>query len=649
MLSNKIVFIKLIFIVFFFLLKPDAYAQLSEEEIKIGYIYKFAKSLEWPQESSSGSFVIAVLQSDKLMYSALKNHLEGKMIKAEPIKIKKVSYTDLDKLETNILFIQKIYNNRIDDIVLMTEGRSILRVTDELRKEHFIMINFVPESGSVSFELSPIMISSAKIKVSQELLLSGGSEIDIISIYKEMEDKLKREMARVEAQTKQIERQQGRLNEQLKAIGFQSDKILEQRNILKKQREGLRKMQSLIDDSKRKLEQQDALLIQGQEALFLSKRREASIRQRTEDYRKEIENAKNTLERQKKFIKKNQALIEEQLLSLNEQESQLRKQKYYIYAGIVAVLSLAVVIYFVVRTYRIKHEANKVLSVKNLEITSQKKKLEEKTSSLDIANRNLEYKNYQIESGIRYALAIQSAVLPSLGILENFYKSFILFRPKDIVSGDFFWFTQVKLSRKKFDFVAVVDCTGHGVPGAFMSFVGNWLLNDIINKNNEYEPKNILTELHQRVYALFSDRDTKNKDGMVLSLLRLEQRGDDTFDVVFSGAKQSIFIMDSDAEKLVKYRGDVKEIGSPHYDMIEFSQQTLELKSGSIIYMFSDGIIDQNDVNRKKIGTPGLKNILSEALQLDIALQKDFVTDKLEEHMAETTQRDDMTLLGMEL
>ena len=268
----------IVFSFFLFFFCNAAIAQYSVEEVKTGFIYKFSQSLKWKISDSDNTFDIAVMNSDTKMFDALTTALKGKYKDGLPIVVKKIKFSELDQLESKILYISKLYNKRIGDIVEYTEGRNILRITDNLKDEQLVMINFVQKNESLSFEVNTLFISAADIEISQDLLLLGGDEIDIINVYKQMQEQLSREMARVEAQSRKIEGQKQRLGEQFKAIGFQSDKIMQQRQTLLMQKKTLTQMQQKITESQQKLEEQDELLLRGQEALFLSKMREENIK-----------------------------------------------------------------------------------------------------------------------------------------------------------------------------------------------------------------------------------------------------------------------------------------------------------------------------------------------------------------------------------
>ena len=153
-------------------------------------------------------------------------------------------------------------------------------------------------------------------------------------------------------------------------------------------------------------------------------------------------------------------------------------------------------------------------------------------------------KNEQIQASINYASTIQAVVLPRKKIIDQFFDSFILFKPKDVVSGDFYWFKHLenKNSEAETSFFAAVDCTGHGIPGAFMSMIGIQLLNKIVSENRITSPADILAKLNRGIRWALKQDATQNRDGMDVCLCRLEKQADGTTKLTFSGAKLPLFL-----------------------------------------------------------------------------------------------------------
>ena len=274
------------------------------------------------------------------------------------------------------------------------------------------------------------------------------------------------------------------------------------------------------------------------------------------------------------------------------------------------------------------------------------KKIKNQKNILDRQNKN-------IKASIRYAETIQQAILPEQSLLNAYFESFLIYRPKDIVSGDFYWFSKTKgtASNHSALFVAVVDCTGHGVPGAFMSMIGNSLLNEMINERRMESPKEILDQLNHEIRKALRQDRTDNTDGMDLSLCRFEKTNKKELKLVFSGAKRNIYILSGDTPVIKKLKGDRKSIGGIEEKIknINFSNREAILNKGDRIYLSTDGIIDQNGPDRKRFGSKKLEELLIETCNLPVDEQKGRIDKELNDFMKNEEQRDDITLLGLKV
>ncbi|MCD6556284.1 MAG: SpoIIE family protein phosphatase, partial [Bacteroidales bacterium] len=266
---------------------------------------------------------------------------------------------------------------------------------------------------------------------------------------------------------------------------------------------------------------------------------------------------------------------------------------------------------------------------------------------LEMKNYELEKQREEINSSLRYAKTIQNAILPTHGNMHSQNDFFLIYLPKDIVSGDFYWFSAKDDS--PYIFYAVVDCTGHGVPGAFMSMIGARLLNYIVSEKNINLPSEILEQMNLSVKLALKQKLSGNKDGMDISLIRLEKTPDKKTKIIFSGAKQSLFIYSKRENTVTKIRGDIKTIGGYFDDDIPFTNKKITTEKDDVIYLLSDGIIDQNSPDGKKIGTSGFQKILTEIAELPLQEQKEKITEILNSHKKETNQRDDITILGIKI
>ncbi len=262
-------------------------------------------------------------------------------------------------------------------------------------------------------------------------------------------------------------------------------------------------------------------------------------------------------------------------------------------------------------------------------------------------------KNKNITDSIRYAQTIQEASLPTTKqINEALTDHFIIYRPKDIVSGDFYWLSHIRdASEKRADkvFVAVVDCTGHGVPGAFMSMIGNNLLNEIINQKKIYSTPDVLELLSAGVTQTLKQDQKVNDDGMDVCLCMLEKNTDETTTITFSGAKRPLYYVRQHNMRLQRLRGDLKSVGGFQHRHVLFTKQELELNVGDKIYLTSDGLISQNGLHREKFGTDKLERILQNNVLKTMDEQAQIMTEALDKHQHGTEQRDDITVWGIEI
>ncbi len=290
--------------------------------------------------------------------------------------------------------------------------------------------------------------------------------------------------------------------------------------------------------------------------------------------------------------------------------------------------------------------------------TYQVQQLKKEISQLESMNRALEASqeamhenaisfiklHKKLTDSLAYAKRMQQAILPSPQLLENiFSEHFVIYLPKDIVSGDFYWCSQVD-----YTFLAVVDCTGHGVPGAFMSMIGNTLLNEIINTKRFTDPATILKLLHKGIKEVLKQEESNNKDGMDISICRLERDANFRLKLTFAGAKSALFIYQNDT--LTKVIGNRKNIGGIYYrEQIEFDNQEFNLQDGAILYLMTDGFVDTANQERTRIGMEKFQSLLKEFAHLPLSLQKEKLLQYLSGYQGQSPQRDDITILAVKV
>ena len=272
-----------------------------------------------------------------------------------------------------------------------------------------------------------------------------------------------------------------------------------------------------------------------------------------------------------------------------------------------------------------------------------------KTTQDAIEKQNIELgiKNNMITASIQAAVTIQNVILPSKHKLNAIFPdNFIIYRPKDIVSGDFFWVFEDR--EKNIKIASVVDCTGHGVPGAFMSLVGADILSDTIEIKGERSPAKILTALNYNIRKKLNQASGKSNEGMDLVICAFEKQTNGTVKMDFASAKGKMYlVIENEFHEL---KGDRKAIGGKFSeDYLTFSKQTVVLKPGSMLYLFSDGFIDQANRKRKSFSSTKFKALIAQHYNKPLAEQKKIFEDALERHQGKEVQRDDITVLGLKI
>ncbi|GAB4344096.1 MAG: hypothetical protein OHK0038_24250 [Flammeovirgaceae bacterium] len=266
-------------------------------------------------------------------------------------------------------------------------------------------------------------------------------------------------------------------------------------------------------------------------------------------------------------------------------------------------------------------------------------------AELENAKKTIEAKNRNIVDSIRYAEQIQKAILPDQEeVISHFSEMFIFYQPKDIVSGDFYWFR----GTKDYALVIVADCTGHGVPGAFMSMIGATMIDEIVNREHLSEPAQLLDKLHLAIRSALQQDVRENEDGMDVCVCKVEVGEGMERRVTYSGAKRPLYVSNSNG--LVIIEADRKSIGGRQKEGERtFTNKSLILKKGDMIYLTSDGYADQQNDKNEKFGAKAFKELLSKISVFDAQTQKKEIEWALKVHQGKKTQRDDITVIGFRI
>jgi len=326
------------------------------------------------------------------------------------------------------------------------------------------------------------------------------------------------------------------------------------------------------------------------------------------------------------------------------QQSRLRKILVYVLIAAISLLVILMVVLY--RGYWLKKKANEVLQLKNLEIEQKNQALTHSEDKIRTQRDAMALQNRQTTKSIKVAKTIQEAILPHQNRLEQMFdEHFVIYRPRDVVSGDFYWVGNA--GRKKI--VAAIDCTGHGVPGAFMSMIGFALINETINTRQISCPGKVIEQLRVDVRKALRQEVALNRDGMDMALITVESLENDQVAIEFAGAKRPLWYIQEASTKMEVLEGSRVSIGINYQEKKTIVTKHLQCAKGTLLYIGSDGFADQNDCHRKKLGSQRLAEMIFELRDQPLREQRQRLEQQLDEMMVDTEQRDDILLLGLQV
>jgi serine phosphatase RsbU (regulator of sigma subunit)/tetratricopeptide (TPR) repeat protein len=361
-------------------------------------------------------------------------------------------------------------------------------------------------------------------------------------------------------------------------------------------------------------------------------------------------------------------------LEINRQTAVADRQRiaiWFVVSGLLFVLGFLFILF---RMFVQKKKANHLLAQQNIEIRTQKEEISTQRDEIraqrdtvTLQKDHIEEIHKKITDSINYAKRIQEAVLPMSDTARSILgEHFILFKPKDIVSGDFYWATQIN----EWLIVAVADCTGHGVPGAFMSMLGISFLNEIVRKKEITKSNQVLNELRKEVINALQQRgvQSEQKDGMDIVLIAINKT---TMQCQFSGANNPLYVVkkfenlkmcqfenepsssnqpiSSSTHQLIEYKGDKMPVAI-HPVMNDFTYNEFQLEQGDILYLFSDGYADQfGGEQGKKFLYKRFKELIITNAGKPMNEQKQALDNSIIQWIGNGEQTDDITVVGIKI
>lgn len=600
------------------ILIPACFAQ-ENSKMKAAFIYNFPKYINWPNEENFKEFSIGILGKKNIkLQLELERISASRLINNLPIKIKVFNSIE------EIIPTQMLYANGADGfdqekIFNKITGKEILLVAENLEDFNLSMINFIEQNGKQVISINQKSVEGENIKISPKLIsLSILNEKEWNDVYSKFNDLLKTDKKKIEVTKKDIENavltneiQKKENEELLKNVQAKIQALVKQESEIGKQSKNLTLQELEIENQSQKLVQQ-----------------ELEIQKQTE----KIESQLIYVNQQKEDILKQNIEIEDQKNTLKIQLSQIEAQKVMLYQFVGVLVLFLLLVFFIYRSYRQKKKANS-------DILEQKLLVDEK-------NKIVEEKNKEITDSINYAKRIQQAKLPKRDeIYSSFPQSFILFKPKDIVSGDFYFYHKNENSA----IIAAVDCTGHGVPGAFMSIIGSEKLDDAVSSTTDTSEilkllnKGIKTSLRQ------SENIESTRDGMDIALCCMElPTAEGKVGLKFAGANRPIWIVRKEKNEIEEIRATKKAIGGFTDYNQNFNTHELQLEGGDTFYIFSDGYADTFGGKKdKKLTTRKFKHMLLEIQHKTMYEQEQHLNNFIENWKGETEQIDDILVIGV--
>jgi serine phosphatase RsbU (regulator of sigma subunit) len=594
---------------------------------KAVFIFDMAKYIDYgPGFADSAVFKIGVLDDKSELFWAMGNLAKTrKTIQDKPVQL--VVFRSEEKIQhTQILFVNKISGFNLNKVKAKIQGHQTMLMTEgfEFRES---MINFIVVNGEPKFEANEDMINKAGLHVDGLFLgLAVKTQEDWEKLFVVTDADLQVQKATVKQQQEEIERQKAEILKQ-KALLDSLDKEISS------------KEKTLIE--KQKILSNQFIQISRQQGEISVQKKTILVQQN------EVQIQKDTLAKQKEKITLQVARMDEQLKKISEQENKIKvqiatleKQKLILYFVLFALILVSFLGYYIYRSYKIKKEANIKLEEKNRTISQQKDEIEQQRDLAAAQRDQIAYQKKHITDSIMYAKRIQTALIPSLELFSDKLEHFVLYKPLAIVSGDFYWVSS--LGQKQV--IIAADCTGHGVPGAFMSMLGVTMLNEIVNGKHILMPDQIIENLRQGVIKSLKqvvDEDTV-KDGMDIAVCLVDFEKNILW---YSGANNPLYLVRG--RELIHYRADKMPVAI-HYRMQPFTLNKIELQKGDAFYIFSDGFSDQfGGPKERKFMSSQLKETLVAMDGIPMLKQGEKLNEIFEKWRGEGPQVDDVTLIGV--
>lgn len=616
------------------LLSFIAVGQSIDDNTRATLILDIAKYVEFDESFDQLSDLsITILDTDDDFYWSVEQMAtERKFIQGKPVRVYLVPRVNMLN-DAQIIYLNEADGFNIKEVLKQIEGENTLLITEGYPFRES-MINFVVVDGKPRFEANEELMNEHGLYV-DELFLAHAIKTreDWEQLYEVTDEELQEEKEVTRQQKIVIAQQDSMIQAQINRLKELAEKIM------LKEKELEEKVLRLFNTEEQLTEKNSEL---AEMELEMRQQRDMIAQQG-----KEMQQQKSVLQQQESEINQKETLISERDNQIKANEERIaiqleaiQKQKIVIGAAVVALFLLLGLAYFIYVNYRNKKKANKLLEEKNEKITAQRDEIEKQKDIAEMQRDQIAYQKKHITDSIQYAKRIQRAILPSLELFSDEIDHFVLYKPRDIVSGDFYWVDKVDNKQ----IIIAADCTGHGVPGAFMSMLGVSLLNEIILNRGITKPADILNNLRSMIIESLNQEHANSvvKDGMDMTVTVVD------FDknmLYYSGANNPLYHI-RDGE-LTQYKADKMPVAI-HERMEAFNMVEISLEKGDTFYTFSDGYVDQfGGLKQKKFLAKNFRKVLLDVQNLDMIDQGVKLDEIFEEYRSEVEQVDDVVVIGV--
>jgi len=633
-------------------------AQTIEQKQAL-FIYNFSKYTDYPNFDELSDFTIGVIgEQNNLVFDELIKMTQNKTVRGLPVKIKWIYELNEIKNVQLVYFDTKSVKD-INEVYTVVQKSPILLIAKGFPFGRS-MINFVIDEEKIKFELNETKIRKANLKISKVItILEIQSEKEWASLLDKIESIADSDQKKVEISTKDLEAIIKKQKELTKAIELNTKKLNEQKEALKKQSDELLAKEELIIETKAEIVVQKRLIDEQLEKIATQQANLAQLNNEVEVKQADIIQQQKTLNREAKnliaikqeymkvelVLKEKEALVVKQdekiavqHTEIDTQSDKIESQQAIIWLSILFLIIVSGLGIWAYRSYRLKNEANIKIVQQKEEILTQHHVLEEQ--------------HKEITDSINYAKRIQDAILPPLTMVkEHLPESFILYKPKDIVAGDFYWMEAITGNKQSSTLTtqhsqlllfAAADCTGHGVPGAMVSVVCHNSMNRAVREFGLTEPHHILDKTRELVVETFEKSHDEVYDGMDVALCSLDKN---TNKLSFAGANNGLYLIRNN--ELIEYKPDKQPIGN--YDNIKpFNKHEIQLEKGDVIYMYTDGYADQfGGIKGKKFKYKPFRELLISIHQKPMEEQHNLINAAFIKWQGELEQIDDVCVIGV--